>query len=253
MKYYKLILIIIIINIAYFIYIKKKTFFKIDIDFIPDIIISPGGQFGFYNLGICHYIRNHFNIDNKKIVGFSAGSFISLFLTIKKEYINDLLKEMFKKDTPNDLIKLMNNLKTIIQQYSLDDFNIKNVNIASTNLSKKKLSINNNFLSIDEVLRCCTSSSFIPLITYKDIFYFYNNDLTLDGNILYKKYLSSVKKYNPLVIGYKMFGRHKNKHVLKELGKAKKSDLYQLYIKGYHDASINHEYFANYFSSSYSS
>ncbi len=250
MKYYKLILLIIVIyNIAYFTY-KKKDFFKIDVDFIPDIIISPGGQFGFYNLGICHYIKNNFNIDNKKIVGFSAGSFIALVLTFKRKNINNILKEIFKRDTPNDLIKLIDNLKKIIKNYSLDDFNIKNVNIASTNLSKKKLSINNNFLSIDELLRCCTSSSFIPLITHKDIFYFFNNDSMIDGNILYKKYVSSVTKYNPLVIDYKMFGRHKNKNVLKELGKAKKSDVYQLYIKGYHDATINHDYFANYFSSS---
>ena len=138
MKYYKLILLIIVIYIAYFTYIKKEIF-KINIDFIPDIVISPGGQFGFYNLGICHYIKNNFNIDNKKIVGFSAGSFISIALTFKKKNINNILKEIFKRDTPNDLIKLMDNLKTIIQQYSLDDFNLKNVNIASTNLSKKKI------------------------------------------------------------------------------------------------------------------
>lgn len=245
------ILLLFIICISYFIlYIKTKPIFKVDIDFIPDIIISPGGQFGFYNLGICHYIRNYFNIDNKKIVGFSAGSFISLVLTFKKKNINHILKEIFKKDTPNDLIKLTDNLKRLIKNYSLDDFNIKNVNIATTNLFKKKLSIVNKFLSIDEVLRCCTSSSFIPLLTYKDIFYFYNNDLMFDGNILYEKYIKLVKKYNPLIIDYKMFGRHKNKSVLKELGKAKKSDLYQLYIKGYHDATINHDYFANYFSSS---
>ena len=59
----------------------------------PDIILSPGGLLGFYVLGICHYIKNHYNIDNKNIVGFSAGSLNTIFLSLDKSYDNPFLKD----------------------------------------------------------------------------------------------------------------------------------------------------------------
>ena len=114
--------------------------------FVPDIIISPGGRFGMYNLGICHYIKNNFNIENKKILGFSAGAWNSLFMCLKKEYINCIIKKAFKhKDLK--VSQLLNQIKNIVKEYKIEDFNIKNLYIAISHFNN--LSIYNKFLTLE--------------------------------------------------------------------------------------------------------
>lgn len=211
-----------------------------------DIVISPGGRYGMYNLGICHYIKNHFDIKNKKIIGFSAGSWNALFMSIKKEYMNDILRKTFKLNKDN-LPNMLKKSKNIVDEYNIEDFDIKNVYIGTSvcNLLCNQLVIHNNFLTIEDATRCCVSSSFIPFLTYNDLFYFYKNKLSFDGGLFYKKYIKTLSS-TTLVIGFKMFGRHTNQKIYKELYKKNKMSVYQLYIKGYHDASKNHKYFAKF-------
>ena len=246
--------------IIFLIYIKTyikprfqyKLIYEINTDnIIPDIVISPGGRYGMYSLGICHYIKNNFDITNKKIIGFSSGSWNGLFMTMKKEYINDALKKAFRiknENIPNILKKTIN----VVQEYNINDFNIQNLYIGSTHFNKHI--IHNNFITLDEVIRCCVSSSFIPFVTYNDLFYFYKNKLSFDGGFYYKNYIKTLPS-TTLIISFRMFGRHKNLNIFTEKIKKNKPSAYQLYIKGYHDASKHHDYFAKYFnySSSYSS
>ena len=207
-----------------------------------DIVISPGGRYGMYNLGICHYIKNHFDLKNKKIVGFSAGSWNALFMCMKKDYISDAIKKSFslnKETVPNMLKKTIN----IIEKYTIHDFDTNNLYIATSGFNKTI--IYNKFILLQELIRCCTSSSFIPILTYKDIFYFYKNRLTYDGGIYYKKFKKTLSS-KTLIISFKMFGRYKNINIFKERLKKSKPTAYQLYIKGYHDAIKNHSYFEQY-------
>jgi hypothetical protein len=220
--------------------------YKVNNDIIPDIIICPGGRYGAYHLGICHYIKNNFNISNKKIVGFSVGSWNSLFMAIDNKYNNESLRKIFRiksKKIP-DLLK---KTKDSIECYTINDYNLKNIYIASTTI--EGLTIYNNFLTLDDVTRCCTASSFIPYLTYNDMFYFYKNKLSFDGGMYCKKYINSKKTSNPnpLVITYKMFGRYENMNILKDLTNKTKPSSYQLYIKGYNDAIKNHEYLKSFF------
>lgn len=222
---------------------------KCNSDIIPHIIISPGGRYGMYNLGICHYLKNHFDLTNKKILGFSAGSWNALFMSIKKEYMNDLLKKAFKLNKESVPTMLKKTIK-YIEEYKIEDFDVDNLYIATATLNKTV--IYNKFLSIDQVVRCCTSSSFIPFFTYYDIFYFYKHRLTFDGGLHYKKYLKSLNKKisiepMPLIITFKMFGSCKHVNIFRERLKKYKPSAYQLYIKGYHDAKKNHFYFEKYF------
>ena len=211
-----------------------------------DIVISPGGRYGMYNLGICHYIKNHFDIKNKKIIGFSAGSWNALFMSINKEYMNDILRKTFKLNKDN-LPNMLKKSKNIVDEYNIQDFDIKNVYIGTSvcNLFYNQLVIHNNFLTIEDATRCCISSSFIPFLTCNDLFYFYKNKLSFDGGLFYKKYIKTLPS-TTLVIGFKMFGRHTNQQIYKELYKKNKISVYQLYIKGYHDASKHHKYFENF-------
>jgi hypothetical protein len=225
------------------IYIRRLFNYKINIDFKPDIIIKPGGRYGYYMSGICHYIKNHFDIKNKKIVGFSAGAWCGLILSIKKKYMNMIISDFIQNTTTNKIDIMMKNIKKTFQKYPLSMYKIDNLYIGTTNVSKKELSIHHDFLSIEEVTRCCEASSFIPGITYKDMFYFYHNNLSLDGGILFKKFLKQ-QTHNPLIISHKMFGRHKKSSIRDEIIKKYPTNHpYQLYIKGYHDAKVNHDYF----------
>ena len=237
----------IILCIVIIIFIKRLTNYKIQNDVIPDIIIGPAGKYGFYSLGMCHYIKNNFNIENKKIIGFSAGSWCALMLTLKKELINEFLNKIFQ--IKNIKINIMlDKLENICSQYSIDNFDIQNTWIAITNTEKKKLCFYNNFLSMDEYIRGCKTSSFIPLITSKSPICFYKNNLSLDGSLMYKKYKKSLIESNvkPLIISPQMFGKNKNGQMYKEIYKTSIINVYNSYIKGYSDASKNHKYFKSY-------
>ena len=230
------------------IYIKKRYFqykliYHTKRHEIPDIVISPGGRYGMYTLGICHYIKNNFDIKHKKIVGFSSGSWNGLFMCMKKKYLNNALREGFKINNisvPNMLKKTIN----IVKKYKINQFNINNLYIGTCNFNKHI--IYNNFITIDDAIRCCVSSSFVPFMTYNDIMYIYKNKLSFDGGFYYNNYKKSLPS-STLIISFRMFGRYKNSNIITEKFNKNKPSAYQLYIKGYSDAVKNHDYFEKYF------
>jgi hypothetical protein len=232
------------------IYIKTKTYFQYklvyeskEIKLIPDIVISPGGRYGMYALGICHYIKNNFNIKDKKIVGFSSGSWNGLFMCMKKKYINDALRQAFKINNVTVPIMLKKTIN-IVKKYNINKFNINNLYIGSSHFNKHI--IYNNFLSIDDAVRCCISSSFVPFMTYNDIIYIYKNKLSFDGGFYYNNYKKTLPP-STLIISFRMFGRYKSSNMFTEKLKKNKPSAYQLYIKGYSDAVKNHHYLDSYF------
>ena len=223
--------------------IKLLPFKVLNENIIPDIVICPGGRYGSYQAGICHYIKNNFNITNKKIVGFSAGAWNAVFMASKKEYDNEFLKKLFKINLKK-LKHFLKEAKKIIETYDITEYNIQNVYIGVSTLNG--LAFYNKFITIQDVTRCCTASSFIPYLTYNDAFYFYKNRLSLDGAFHCKKYLDTLSS-NTLIIKYNMFGRYKNMNIFKENIKKYKPSAYELYMKGYHDAIYNHEYLKQFF------
>jgi len=138
-----LLLVCFISLISYVYYHLKK---KIKVEFTPDIVLSPGGYNGFYQLGICHYIKNHFTFNDKKIIGFSAGSWAGLFLCLHKDKSNECVRNIFKQiNKCCRLSKIPSILKNAIEKYDYSDFNIKNLNIGMTNVHKKNIYIHNDF------------------------------------------------------------------------------------------------------------
>ena len=66
---------------------EKENFFM-ENEFIKNkkiISISPGGFKGVYMLGICMYIKDHFDLRPFIFSGASAGAWNSLMLTCKKD------------------------------------------------------------------------------------------------------------------------------------------------------------------------
>jgi hypothetical protein len=262
-----LIKLFIICFVLFFIYIKYR---KIATTFTPDIIISPSGYRGYYTLGICHYIKKHFplSLQNKKIIGFSSGSFNGLYLTMKnREKNKKLLKLLLNMGKYKNLNEMTNKFKNkFVKRFCLNDFN----NNLSVGLSHfKQLGIYNNFNTIEEMIECCYGSSFIPYVTMNRIKYIYNKKITLDGALYYKKYRTMLvkdtdtnqekneknneinneknnEKNKILIINPKMFGRYKKTLSIRNLIKPK-CGTYQLFLFGYNDAKQHHNILKHYF------
>ena len=213
--------------------------------FIPDIIIGTGGYYGFYQLGICHYIMKHFDYSNKTIMGVSAGSWNNIIMALTPEKANIFIREIFKQiPQSTHIISLPNVLQNIAKNILvLEDIDMNKINICVTEIGNSEMVLYKHFLSIDDMCRCCSASSFVPLVTCKDIFYFYKNKMCFDGGIIYKLFKNSFK--NSLIIKASMFNRfkwHKGKSFIKP-----NYTFYQLYLLGFHDASIHHTYLSTFF------
>lgn len=225
---------------------KYKTIKYNPIDTAPyDIIYNTGGYYGFYQLGICHYIKNNFKYKNKSVLGISAGAWLSIFMALDHDKSNEFLKKIFKKsklDKP--LYKIANLLKDIVTDTQPELFDISNINIAVTELTTRKMIIHNKFLSLAELSRCATASSFIPFVTQNNAISFYKHKLIFDGGFLKKRYIKNVDTQKTLIISFTMFKRFKP-YPLFSFIKPKKS-LYELYILGYQDAIKNRAYLEKY-------
>ena len=214
-------------------------------DIQADIVIAPGGYRGIYVLGICHYVKNHFEVKNKTFLGFSSGSLNSLFMTLDKEQDYLYIQRLFTMNKKKSISKLLTEVIESTRKVGESSFDIKRLHVGVS--TPKGLEYFKNFLNLEDALYCCKCSSFVPFITYQDIFLFYKSKLTLDGGFYYR----SVKKHRDhkmLFIDSTMFGRYQP-HIMAGLQQPSKP-LYQLYLDGYHDARKNHTYFEPFFQSS---
>ena len=239
------ILLLLLILIMY----KYKTIKYSPIDTTQyDIIYNTGGYYGFYQLGICHYIKNNFNYKNKSVLGISAGAWLAIFMALDHNKTNDFLCNVFKKSKLNKpMYKIANLLKDMVYDTPTEYFDISNINIAVTELVTRKMVIHNKFLSVNELSRCATASSFIPFVTQNNAISFYKHKLIFDGGILKKKYIKNIDPDKTLIISFTMFNRFKP-YPLFSFIKPKRS-LYELYMLGYHDALKNRSYLEQYFHS----
>ena len=235
---YKIIISSIIISSLYFLYNKKNT----DISKIQefDIIIGPGGYYGFYILGICHYIKNTYDLSNTKMIGFSAGSIAVFFMSLPDRLTNIYINELFTHKITPDLSVLANNLFTQIKKKILfKDLSLSNKYIGLTT-SSYTLDIKNTFISTNDLVNCMQASSFVPMITRKSLLYYYNGNAYFDGALSYWRLRKSCKK-KCLIISYNMFGRYN--HLLSGgLTYNPNMSIYDMYIKGYRDAISNKKY-----------
>ena len=95
------------------------------------ISITPGGIYGFYNLGISLYILNNYQLNNYSFIGASAGAWNSLICTYKynhSEFIHNLFDNVDMNT--NDVHSLQNRLSEyILNTYKTDDFNLDKLHI----------------------------------------------------------------------------------------------------------------------------
>jgi len=157
------------------------------------ISISPGGYKGFYILGICQYIKEHYCLDNYIFSGASAGSWNALAMC----FIGNIFEfQMNVIDYPLQNYKTISEMEQhiigkITRYYTKDDFDLKRLYIGVTAIEKcqPKTIIYSNFTSLHDALDCCIASSHIPFIT-GGLIKKYRNSLSFDGGFSHYPYLN---------------------------------------------------------------
>lgn len=221
-------------------YIKPKKY----------IYISPGGFLLPYLLGICHFIKNNYDINDYYYIGSSAGSWCATYLASNinldnsEDYLFNKYSELFDdkkliyrwhnigsflKDEFKYLIKENEN-KNIIPKFIKE----KRVEISLSQYYNKKIHnyIIDDYDNIDELLNLCLLSSYIPLLSGKSLLRL-NDKITFDGA------LSNMNFENRniiLNITNDMFNRN---FYIKDVLGIGKYKIPELYLLGYLDSENN--------------
>ena len=160
------------------------------------ISISPGGYKGFYELGVCKYIKQHYNLDNFLFSGASAGAWVSLVFCFKRDFSEIQDKVLDNSIAESKTMKGLENLirNKILTHFTTDDFDLEKLYIGTTTIQnfKIKTTIYHNFTGLEDALNCCRASSHIPLIT-AGIKNMYRNVLTFDGGFSKYPYLHNTE------------------------------------------------------------
>ena len=96
------------------------------------ITITPGGIAGFYSLGVCNFIKQHYDVSDYSFLGASAGAWNAMVCSYKGD-CQTLVKSLFNNDVidqTNSIDELQYNLKQhILDQYTIDDFDVERLHI----------------------------------------------------------------------------------------------------------------------------
>jgi hypothetical protein len=168
-------------------------------DFIQNkklISISPGGYKGFYVLGICKYIKEHYDLRDYIFTGASAGAWNSLILCFNGN-TTDIEKYLVDEEIQNStsIYQMEQNLKRkILQKYTTNDFDLRKVFIGVTTIHKyyHNTTIFTGFQNLEDAINCCIASSHIPLVT-GGLKHVYHNFISLDGGFSKYPYLNITK------------------------------------------------------------
>jgi len=193
-----------------------------------------------YSLGIIGYIKKNTNNYKYELIGTSGGAYCSLLYKYEKDLsVHDYIWK--------DIFGL--NEKTKIDLYNMREFQNDTINILSKRYNKKLINENekinivatkyNNFLNsekiifnefknISDLIYKCHSSSYIPYISGKNLYYVYDNSkyydsvFNLDNRKIYKyvedkKIINKVDNEKIIHINCYSWGRKwdmDNKHYL---------------------------------------
>lgn len=194
------------------------------------ITISPSGYYGFYTIGICIYIREHYDISNCIFSGISSGAWNCFFMAVKEDKNIQKIKDIITKDYRNKYIpEIVEDLKQqVLIKFTKDDFDMSRIYIGTT-VGLGKTHIYNNFETLEDMLECCISSSNVPFVT-GTIFDTYKNSSVYDGIFSKNPYLE-LNTNKILEIHHNMWGQNsKLDFVL-----FKKFTFEKLFENGYND------------------
>lgn len=230
----------------------QKQLYMNNNEFLKDkklISISPGGYSGFYQMGICSFIKDNYNLENYIFSGASAGAWNSLFMTFKKDQTEFALKIL------SDEVMMESNIldielkikKVLLREYANDDFDFKRLFVGVTTINKLELQTNifSDFDNLEDAIDCCIASSHIPFIT-GPFTNSYHNMRTYDGGFSKYPYLN-LKKSVLHITPNTMKNVKKSKFCFSQLYdyinqfQKKNHDCIGMYDNGYNNARENRD------------
>jgi len=194
------------------------------------ITISPSGFYGFYVMGVCSYIKDHYDTSNYVYSGASAGSWMTLILAMKgkSELMKDTIvqNDFYKNKSVSQVLSIVR--EKISNTFTVDDFYLERLYIGVFTLVNTHIYF--DFTGLDDVLDCCIASSNIPFIT-GSLFYTYKNAWAYDGGFSENPYLDSgVLHIHPNIWG-------QNSNIIFNIYKKDYYNLEELYERGYQDTA----------------
>uniref|UniRef100_A0A6C0AW33 PNPLA domain-containing protein n=1 Tax=viral metagenome TaxID=1070528 RepID=A0A6C0AW33_9ZZZZ len=218
--------------------IKNDTS-EFSIDDKKVIKIAPGGLNGYYMMGICTYIKEHYDLDNYIFSGASAGAWNSLYMCYKGNtttFYNNILNLNFENVT--SILEIQHLLKNnIMKKFSEEDFDLNRLFIGVTIFDKWGFqnTIFSKFTSLEDAVECCIASSHIPLIT-GGFFNIYKNFYAFDGGFSVNPY---IKKNETMFIKYNMWSKKRTCPLDIISYNITEYNFTQSFINGYNDSKNN--------------
>ena len=172
------------------------------------ISTSPGGIFGFYNLGIATYLLENYDLNNYSFIGASAGAWTSLFCVLKKNHTQFIQKLLTAPifDSSDSVSSLQYELRNhILNNYNDDDFDLTKLYICISEIDSNRLQPNivSNLTTLEKAIDCCIISSHIPYITSDKLIQIYDEKISFDGGLfpfppksVYNHFVIHPGKYN---------------------------------------------------------
>lgn len=206
------------------------------------IYVSPGGLRGFYQMGVCNYIKNNFEIEDYVFTGSCSGAWNCLLLSMKP-YVN---VDKFIKSAINLDLKDMNNINDIqtnlkyeiLENYCTSDFYLNKlfIGVTSKDRSSFKTNVYSEFKDLEEVIDVCIASSFSNTFNLNRNMTYYDKFNTKE-NPTFMSVSTSVLHISP----YMWTSTYKKRCTI-DLLLPNKFNINKLYHDGYRDSDLNHNH-----------
>lgn len=210
------------------------------------MIITPGGLYGYYMLGVTRYLKKNFVLDDYVFSGSSAGAWCALFLCLKdKKHMTMLLFQLvqsmeaaMRSTTMYEFLFLMKQQVLALTTDADYDLDRLHVGVLKYENYELKTTIYCGFASLEDAVNCCISSSNIPFLT-GEFSHTYQGSMAFDGYFAKYPYLNVMEP--SLVIYPDMWNTPHRKLLGNSLLSKDKVKLMELFLDGYNDTIVHHD------------
>jgi len=214
--------------------ISNKTGLQTTFDRPHEVItLSPGGFYGFYMMGICTYLKEHYDTSDHLFSGASAGAWNALYMTLRTDPTCLKYALLQRDHRRRQILDVQREMKDrILQQYTKHDFDLERLCISVVTVGQTN--IYTEFEHLEDAIDCCIASSHIPWVTTRSMMHIYRNQCVFDGGFSNTPYVDTHP--SSLHISPNMWGQ--NPDTRYHMFKQGTFDLNVLFQNGYRDTLL---------------